>query len=86
MGYCGTSFFATATLIPSIPYNAITDFVGVTAIAKSPVALVVHPSAPAKTVKELTAVAKAKRGALNFGTSGIGTSTHLSAELLMQLT
>jgi len=86
MGYCGASFFATATLIPDIPYNAVTDFVGVSAIAKSHVVLVVHPTVPVKTVKELVALAKSKPGELNFGTSGIGTSTHLYAELFQQLT
>ena len=86
MGYCGASFFATATLIPNIPYNAVTDFVGVSAIAKSHVVLVVHPSLPVKTLKDLVALAKSKPGELNFGTSGIGTSTHLYAELFQQLT
>jgi tripartite-type tricarboxylate transporter receptor subunit TctC len=86
MGYCGASFFATATLIPNIPYNAVTDFVGVSAIAKSRVVLVVHPSMPVKTLKELVALAKSKPGELNYGTSGIGTSTHLYAELFQQLT
>ncbi|MBI3917291.1 MAG: tripartite tricarboxylate transporter substrate binding protein [Betaproteobacteria bacterium] len=86
MGYCGASFFSTATLIPNIPYNAVTDFVGVTAIAKSRVVLVTHPSVPAKTLKELIALVKSKPGELSFGTSGIGTNTHLSAELFMQLT
>ena len=86
MGYCGASFFATATLIPDIPYNAVTDFVGVSAIAKSHVVLVVHPTMPVKTLKELVALAKSKPGELNFGTSGVGTSTHLYAELFQQLT
>jgi tripartite-type tricarboxylate transporter receptor subunit TctC len=86
MGYCGASFFATATLIPDIPYNAVSDFVGVSAIAKSHVVLVVHPSMPVKTLKELVALAKSKPGELNFGTSGVGTSTHLYAELFQQLT
>ncbi len=86
MGYCGASFFATATLIPDIPYNAVSDFVGVSAIAKSHVVLVVHPSMPVKNLKELVALAKSKPGQLNFGTSGVGTSTHLYAELFQQLT
>lgn len=86
MGYCGASLFSSATLIPDIPYNAVSDFVGVTAIAKSRVILVVHPTMPVKSLKELVAVAKAKPGELSFGTSGIGTNTHLSAELFMQLT
>jgi tripartite-type tricarboxylate transporter receptor subunit TctC len=86
MGYCGASFFGSATLIPNIPYNAITDFVGVSAIAKSHVVLVVHPTMPVKTLKELVELAKSKPGEINFGTSGIGTSTHLYAELFQQLT
>jgi tripartite-type tricarboxylate transporter receptor subunit TctC len=86
MGYCGASLFSSATLIPDIPYNAVTDFVGVTAIAKSRVVLVVHPSVQAKSLKELIALARSKPGEMSFGTSGIGTNTHLSAELFMQLT
>lgn len=86
MGYCGASLFSSATLIPDIPYNAVSDFVGVTAIAKSRVILVVHPTVPVKSLKELVALAKSKPGELSFGTSGIGTNTHLSAELFMQLT
>lgn len=86
MGYCGASLFSTATLIPNIPYDAVTDFVGVSAIAKSRVVLVVHPSVPVNSLKELIARAKARPGELSFGTSGIGTNTHLSAELFMQMT
>jgi len=86
MGYCGASFFAGPSLIPNIPYNAVTDFVGVSAIAKSRIVLVVHPSIPVNTIQELVVMAKAKPGELSFGTSGIGTNTHLAAEMFMQQT
>lgn len=86
MGYCGASTFSTPSLIPHIPYNVLTDFVGVTAIAKSRIVLVVHPSVPAQNLKELIALAKSKPGELNYGSSGIGTNTHLSAELFTRVT
>jgi tripartite-type tricarboxylate transporter receptor subunit TctC len=50
----------------------------------APNVLVVHPSVPARSVKELIAVAKAKPGALNFASNGAGTLSHLTAELFMQ--
>ena len=64
------------------PYDAQTDFTPITEIAKSPTVLMVGSAVPASSVKELIALAKAKPGQLNFGSSGIGTQFHLSGELL----
>ena len=63
------------------PYDPVKDFTAVTLAASSPNILVVHPSLPVKTVRELIALAKAKPGALNYSSAGTGASTHLAAEL-----
>jgi tripartite-type tricarboxylate transporter receptor subunit TctC len=68
------------------PYDPIRDFAPVTLALTSPNILVVHPSVPAKSVKELIALAKAKPGELNFATSGFGGSSHLAGELFKSMT
>jgi tripartite-type tricarboxylate transporter receptor subunit TctC len=68
-------------LYPSLPYNAETDFTPIIHLAELPNLLVVHPSVPAKSVAELVAFLKAKPGALNFSSTGPGSSSHLAAEL-----
>jgi len=67
------------------PYDALKDFTAITEIATSPTILMVATSVPANSVKELIALARAKPGQLNFGSSGIGTQFHLSGELLKLL-
>jgi tripartite-type tricarboxylate transporter receptor subunit TctC len=67
------------------PYDSLRDFTSITEIATSPTVLMVASNVPASTVKELIALAKAKPGALNFGSSGVGTQFHLSGELLKLL-
>ena len=76
----GSSFWV-GPLIRKAPYDAIRDFAPIAILADSPNILVVHPSVPVATVKELIELAKAKPGALNYSTSGIGASPHLAAEL-----
>lgn len=68
-------------LYKNIPYNTLNDFSPVAQFTTYPNILVVHPSVPAKSVKELITLAKAAPGQLNYGSGGIGTSPHLSAEL-----
>ena len=70
------------TLYPKLPYNPQTDLVPIVQIADVPNVLVVHPSLPAKTVAELVAYAKANPGKLNYASTGIGTSSHLSGYIL----
>jgi tripartite-type tricarboxylate transporter receptor subunit TctC len=67
------------------PYDALADFTAITELATSPTVLLVAQSVPARSVKELIALAKAKPGQLNFGSSGVGTQFHLSGELLKLL-
>ncbi|MCT9070082.1 Bug family tripartite tricarboxylate transporter substrate binding protein [Cupriavidus gilardii] len=64
-----------------LPYDMVKDFAPVILLATTPNVLVVHPGVPAKTTAELIALAKAKPGALSFGTPGIGTSPHVAGEL-----
>ncbi len=70
------------TLYKKLPYNPQTDLVPIVQIAEVPNVLVVHPSVPAKTVEEFIAHAKAQPGQLNYGSTGIGTSSHLSGFIL----
>lgn len=74
-------FTINASLLPKIPYDALNDFTPVTLINTTPLVMVVNPGVPAKNVKELIALAKAKPGKLNFGSSGTGGSNHLAGEL-----
>ena len=69
-----------------IPYDTLKDFAPVTLIAISPVFLLVHPSVPASGVQQFVALAKAKPGALNFASAGVGSSNHLAGELFKQVT
>jgi len=70
-----------ATLYAKLPFDPIKDFTGVTPVALVPNVLIVHPSMPVKTVKDLVALAKAKAGALNYTSAGIGSASHLNGEL-----
>ncbi len=70
------------TLYAKLAYNPLTDLVPIVQIADVPNVLVVHPSVPAKTVEEFVAYAKANPGKLNCGSTGIGTSSHLSCFIL----
>jgi tripartite-type tricarboxylate transporter receptor subunit TctC len=70
------------TLYKKLPYNPLTDLVPVVMIADVPNVLVVHPSVPAATLDEFTTYAKGSPGQLNYGSTGIGTSSHLSGFML----
>jgi tripartite-type tricarboxylate transporter receptor subunit TctC len=72
-------------LMPKLPYDAAKDFAPVVFLTTSPNILVVHPSVPAKTPKELVEYAKANPGKLSFGTPGVGSSGHLAAEQFKQM-
>jgi tripartite-type tricarboxylate transporter receptor subunit TctC len=72
------------TLYSKLNFNPLSDLVPVVQIADVPNVLVVHPSVPANSVEELIAYAKANPGKLNYGSTGIGTSSHLSGFMLSQ--
>jgi tripartite-type tricarboxylate transporter receptor subunit TctC len=80
------SFTATPALHAKLPFDSQRDFAPITVLSAFPNLLVVHPSLPVKTVQELLALARAKPGVLNSGTSGAATGTHMSMELFMHLT
>ena len=68
-------------LYRKLPYDPEKDFAPVTQVGSLPRILVIHPSLPAKNVREFIAIAKAKPGQLNYGSSGVGTATHMTTEL-----
>lgn len=74
-----------SVLYKKVPYDPVRDFSPVTLAATAPNVLVVNPALPAKSLAEFIALAKAKPGALSYGTPGIGTSPHLSMELLKSM-
>ena len=74
------------TLYTKKPYHLMHDLVPVAPLIDSDLVLVVHPSVPAKNLAELLALARAKPGTLNFGSSGPGSNYHVAAELLKHLT
>ncbi len=77
---------ANESLFASKPYQLMKAFAGVAAINASELVLVVHPSVPAKTLKELIDLAKAQPGKLNYASSGPGTPYHMAAELFKSMT
>jgi tripartite-type tricarboxylate transporter receptor subunit TctC len=76
-----TSHAINASLYPSLPFDPIKDFTPLTCVAASPSVLVAHPSVPAKDVRELIVLAKAKPGQLNFAIGAVGSSLHLAGDL-----
>ena len=64
-----------------LPYDALKDFDAVSLIASAPLLVVVHPSLPVKSVKDLVAIAKARPGQINYASNGAGGSSHLGVEL-----
>ena len=80
------TFVTAPHVYGKLPYDALNDFVPITALGISPQALVVHPSLPARTVGELVELAKSKPGAINYGTFGIGSSGHLNIILIEGMT
>jgi tripartite-type tricarboxylate transporter receptor subunit TctC len=84
LGYSGP-FGINPGMYPQLPYDPMKDFAPITMLALSQNILVVHPSFPARSVKELIALAKASPGKINFASGGTGQSSHLSMELLMNM-
>ncbi len=69
------------SLMPKMGFDPVRDFAPVTLVASTPNLLVVHPSLPVKTVRDLVRLARARPGALNYASSGSGTAGHLAGEL-----
>ena len=82
----GISTLATNPAIyKKVPYNALTDFAPITLVLSAPNVLVVHPSLPVKSVKELIWFAQARPGEINYASAGTGTNPHLSMELFLSM-
>jgi tripartite-type tricarboxylate transporter receptor subunit TctC len=88
-GYTLLLMPSSITIFPSVykhvPFDAVRDFAPVTMLTYYPNLVVVPPSLPVTNIRELIALAKAKPGALNFGSGGAGTPTQLGAELLKSM-
>jgi tripartite-type tricarboxylate transporter receptor subunit TctC len=69
-----------------LPYDALKDFEAVSLIASAPLLVVVHPSLPVKSVKDLVAVARSRPGQINYASNGAGGSSHLGVELFNMMT
>ena len=78
-------FVINASMYAKLPFDPLRDFTPVAILAQVPNVLTVHPSIPARRVKEFIALARSRPGQLNYGTSGIGAPSHMSAELLKVL-
>ncbi len=77
---------ANATLYKSMNFDPVKDLAPVVLVASQPNILVVHPSLPVKSVKELIALARARPGQLNYASSGSGAAAHMAAELFKAMT
>jgi tripartite-type tricarboxylate transporter receptor subunit TctC len=77
-----TTHAINASLYRRLPYDSVRDFTPITLIAATPLMLVMHPSVPAKSVKDLIALARARPGEIAYGSSGNGTIVHLAGEML----
>lgn len=78
-------FVTNQFVYSKMPYDPITDFAPISVVSSVAGLLVVHPSLPVRTVRELVALAKAKPGAINYATAGPATNPHISGELLNHL-
>ena len=86
LGLATPVFVMTPSLMKNHPYDTLKDFTPVAMIGFTPMVLVVHPSVPAKNVKELVALAKAKPGSLNFASLGAATTQGLAASMFNFMT
>jgi tripartite-type tricarboxylate transporter receptor subunit TctC len=75
-----------SAIYKNLPYDAVKDFAPVTNVASTPNIIVVNPNVPAKNLQELIALARSEPGKLNFGSTSLGGSPHMSAELLKMMT
>jgi tripartite-type tricarboxylate transporter receptor subunit TctC len=81
-----SSFSINPALHPKLPYDPIRDFTPISQLSQFPNMLAAHPSVPVKTLQDVIALARARPGQLNYASAGTGTGTHMSAELLKQMT
>ncbi len=77
-----SSHAVNVALYPKLPYDLLKDLTAITQATSQPYAMIIHPSVPAKSVKEFIAYAKSRPGAINYGSSGTGGISHLGGALL----
>ena len=82
----GISFSINVSIFAKLNYDPVRDFDPVSLVATVPLIVVVHPSVPATSVRELIALAKARPGTLNYASGGTGTANHIAGELFKYLT
>ena len=80
-----TALVASSALYSNLPYKVERDFVPISLVATAPSVLVVHPSLPATSVKDLVALARARPRQINYASGGSGSSDHIAAELFKML-
>ena len=81
-----TTHAVAPALLPRVGYDPLKDFVTIVRVAHNPLLMVVHPSMPVKSFKELVALARSRPGQINYATGGIGSSPHMSMELMKSIT
>ena len=79
------SFAINATLFKKLPYDTLKDFTPITLLATQPYVILVNNAVPAKNVRELIAFAKSKTGGISYASSGVGSASHLAAELFSSM-
>jgi tripartite-type tricarboxylate transporter receptor subunit TctC len=84
--YCGISDAIAPALYKKLSYDLLRDFAPISLIGTTANLMVVHPAVPAKSVQEFIAYARANAGKLDYGSTGVGISTHLSMELFKSMT
>ena len=83
LGVFDTAFAINPSIADKLPYDAERDFIFIAIIATSPSLLVTHPGLKVRTVQELVALAKRQPGTIKFASAGVGSSSHLTAQMLM---
>ncbi|MES2562256.1 MAG: tripartite tricarboxylate transporter substrate binding protein [Pseudomonadota bacterium] len=75
------TYSGSAALQPKLPFDPVNDLIGVAMVGVGPLLVVVHPSVPAKNIKELIALAKSRKGQINYGSAGAGSIIHFATEV-----
>jgi len=86
LGVATLTFALNPSLFSKLPYNSERDFLPVSLVSTVPFVLMIHPSVPARSVQQLTALAKARPGSLNFSSSGNGSASQMALELYKYMT
>jgi tripartite-type tricarboxylate transporter receptor subunit TctC len=86
LGMATLTFALNPSLFSKLPYNPERDFAPVSLVSTVPFVTAIHPSVPARSVKQLIALAKAKPGSLNFSSSGNGSASQMAVELIKHMT